>query len=63
MQSQAPSVDGQHHERQECRGSIDAVTVSISITWDADLSAELDSAVGGGNRSAVVAEAMRVPGP
>ncbi|MEO3741988.1 ribbon-helix-helix domain-containing protein [Plantactinospora sp. B5E13] len=35
------------------------MTVSISITLDDDLGVELNTAVGGGNRSAVVAEAIR----
>ncbi|MFY1673583.1 ribbon-helix-helix domain-containing protein [Plantactinospora sp. WMMB334] len=35
------------------------MTVSISITLDDDLGAELNTAVGGGNQSAVVAEAIR----
>ncbi|WP_127497370.1 ribbon-helix-helix domain-containing protein [Actinoplanes solisilvae] len=35
------------------------MTVSISITLEDDLGSELNTAVGGGNRSAVVAEAIR----
>jgi metal-responsive CopG/Arc/MetJ family transcriptional regulator len=35
------------------------MTVSISVTLDDDLGNELNTAVGGGNRSAVVAEAIR----
>jgi metal-responsive CopG/Arc/MetJ family transcriptional regulator len=35
------------------------VTVSISITLDDDLGSDLNSAVGGGNRSALVADAIR----
>ncbi|HET8658496.1 MAG TPA: ribbon-helix-helix domain-containing protein [Micromonosporaceae bacterium] len=35
------------------------MTVSISITLDDELSADLNAAVDGGNRSALVAEAIR----
>jgi Arc/MetJ-type ribon-helix-helix transcriptional regulator len=35
------------------------VTMSISITLDDELGEELNAAIGGGNRSAVVAEAIR----
>jgi metal-responsive CopG/Arc/MetJ family transcriptional regulator len=35
------------------------MTVSISITLDDELSEDLSAAVAGGNRSAVVAEAIR----
>jgi len=35
------------------------MTVSISITLDDELGRDLNAAVGGGNRSAVVAEAIR----
>jgi metal-responsive CopG/Arc/MetJ family transcriptional regulator len=35
------------------------MTVSISITLDDDLSADLNAASAGGNRSALVAEAIR----
>jgi len=40
-------------------GSVAAVTMSISITLDDELGADLNAAVGGGNRSALVAEAIR----
>jgi Arc/MetJ-type ribon-helix-helix transcriptional regulator len=40
-------------------GSIADVTMSISITLDDELGDELNTAVAGGNRSAVVAEAIR----
>jgi metal-responsive CopG/Arc/MetJ family transcriptional regulator len=35
------------------------MTMSVSITLDDDLGNELNAAVAGGNRSAVVAEAIR----
>ncbi len=35
------------------------MTVSISITLDDELSDDLNAAVAGGNRSAIVAEAIR----
>lgn len=35
------------------------MTTSISITMDDDLSEDLNAAVAGGNRSAVIAEAIR----
>jgi metal-responsive CopG/Arc/MetJ family transcriptional regulator len=35
------------------------MTVSISITLDADLGEELSTAVAGGNRSALVVQAVR----
>ncbi|HKS98910.1 MAG TPA: ribbon-helix-helix domain-containing protein [Rugosimonospora sp.] len=35
------------------------MTVSISVTLDDDLSEDLSAAVAGGNRSAIVAEAIR----
>jgi hypothetical protein len=40
-------------------GSVSDVTVSISITLDDELGEELDAAVAGSNRSALVAEAIR----
>jgi predicted transcriptional regulator len=40
-------------------GIVASVTVSISITLDDELGAELNAAVAGGNRSSVVAEAIR----
>ena len=35
------------------------MTISISVTLDDDLGEELNAAVAGGNRSALVAEAIR----
>lgn len=35
------------------------MTMSISITLDDDLGRDLNAAVGGGNRSAVIADAIR----
>jgi predicted transcriptional regulator len=39
--------------------SVTGMTVSISITLDDELSHDLDAAVAGGNRSAVIAAAVR----
>jgi hypothetical protein len=39
--------------------SVNGMTVSISVTLDDDLSEELNAAVAGSNRSAMVAEAIR----
>jgi predicted transcriptional regulator len=40
-------------------GRVAGVTISISITLDDELGAELNAAVAGGNRSSIVAEAIR----
>jgi predicted transcriptional regulator len=40
-------------------GSVAAVTISISITLDDDLGQDLNTAAAGGNRSALVAAAIR----
>ena len=48
-------------DRTDCSvvGSVTDVTVSISITLDDELGEELNAAVAGSNRSALVAEAIR----
>jgi predicted transcriptional regulator len=40
-------------------GNIPGMTVTVSITVDAELGRDLDAFVAGGNRSAVVAQAIR----
>jgi len=45
--------------RASVAGSVANVTVSISITLDDELGEELNAAVAGRNRSALVAEAIR----
>jgi predicted transcriptional regulator len=48
-----------HRADHRLPGSVADVTMSISITLDDELGAELNAAVAGNNRSAVVAEAIR----
>ena len=45
--------------RGNARGRVGGVTMSISVTLDDELGEALNAAVGGGNRSSVVAEAIR----